>query len=734
MANDPVLSVLLLWHQHQPFYKDPLSDRYELPWVRLHAIKDYYDMVAILEEFPKIRLNFNLVPSLLAQLDDYGQGRAQERFLTLSTKPAADLSFDDRLFLLNNFFMANWDTMIDPNPRYRELLDKRGRHVHDEELSRIQNYFKEQDWRDLQVWFNLAWFDPYWVEKDEFIRKLREKGKGFTETDKRKLIEKQLKICGEVASKHKEYQDKGQIEITATPFYHPILPLLCDREAAKMAMPNATLPQQRFSYPEDAQAQIERAMVDHETRFGRRPRGMWPSEGSVSEATADILIDRGVRWIATDEGILANSLPPAPFIREDIYEPYRLERGGKSISMFFRDHELSDAIGFVYTTWDATDAVNDFMKRLQGIRARLKEQDGETPRSHIVPVILDGENCWEYYREDGRPFLRQLYQALSDEPGIETVLGADYLEKHPPTRSLSKLWSGSWINSNFAIWIGHKEDNTAWDLLYRTRQFLTHYLKSNPQRADSPEAKLAWESIYIAEGSDWCWWYGDDHSSANDAAFDYLFRKHLMNVYTAVGAKVPEDLRVPIKPKRIKAVPKPPIDFITPKIDGKVTSYFEWQSAGVYETNPGGTGTMHRADNVVKTFHYGYDLYNLYFRIDLARPLAEIGNDPLNIKIVFIKPEAHEALFTYTKETGAQLQIVKKTPGKAPEHRHVPMVAATKILEFGIPLNHFTTPPGPFEWILTVEKDGQEQERWPSDSAVTFPYPAEENFAQSWTL
>src|SRR3954467_5966214 len=252
MPTEPVLSVLFLWHQHQPFYKDPLSNRYELPWVRLHATKDYYDMVAILDEFPKIRLNFNLVPSLLHQLDDYGQGKAQDKFLALSVKPAQDLSFEDRLFILNNFFMANWDTMIDSHPRYRELLEKRGRFARGEELSRIQNYFKEQDWRDLQVWFNLAWFDPYWFERDEFIRGLRDKGKNFTEDDKAALVQKQLKICGSVVGKHKEAQDRGQIEIPASPFYHPILPLLCDTEAARMALPQMTLPLQHFMHPEDA--------------------------------------------------------------------------------------------------------------------------------------------------------------------------------------------------------------------------------------------------------------------------------------------------------------------------------------------------------------------------------------------------------------------------------------------------------------------------------------------------
>jgi alpha-amylase/alpha-mannosidase (GH57 family) len=729
MPPEPVLSVLLLWHQHQPFYKDPLSNKYELPWVRLHATKDYYDMVALAEEFPKIRLNFNLVPSLLHQLDDYGQGKVQEKHLSASQTPAASLTFDERLFILNNFFMANWDTMIDPYPRYRELLDKRGRFAWGEELSRIQNYFKEQDWRDLQVWFNLTWFDPYWTEHDPFIRGLREKGKGFTEEDKKTLLEKQQAICALISPKHKEMQDRGQIEICASPFYHPILPLLCDTDAARMAMPQVTLPNNRFEHPEDARMQIQRAIEDHTRRFGRAPRGMWPSEGSVSEAATRLFMEAGLRWIATDEANLALSLGSGVFAREDLYEPYRVDRDGKSLAMFFRDHELSDAVGFVYTSWDPQDAVNDLMKRLRGIRERLIQRDGNQPRPHVVPIILDGENCWEYYREDGVPFLRKLYKALSEDPALETVLASEYLDRHPPERTLPKLWSGSWINSNFAIWIGHREDNQAWDLLYRTRHFLTQYMQSHPERAENPETKLAWEEIYIAEGSDWCWWYGDDHSSANDDAFDFLFRKHLMNVYTALGAKIPDDLRVGIKPKRVKAAPKPPIDFITPKIDGRVTSYFEWQSAGIYNTNPGGTGTMHRAENVIRTVYYGYDTQNLYFRLDLSKPLKEMQN--FSYKVVFIRPENYEATFKVQPDGTPQLQLSRKE-GNA-DTRSIPLAAANKIIEFGLPLTLFPGKPAAFEWVVLLEKDGQELERWPSDSTISTPYPAEENFAQSWT-
>ncbi len=293
--------------------------------------------------------------------------------------------------------------------------------------------------------------------------------------------------------------------------------------------------------------------------------------------------------------------------------------GDKTLHFFFRDHELSDAIGFTYSSLGSSEeAAKDFMKRLQDIRSRLKDKS----LPHVVSVILDGENCWEYYKLDGLPFLRALYRQLSAEPSIQTVRASDYLDQTPEIKTLPKLWSGSWINSNFAIWIGHAEDNAAWDFLSRTRQYLINTLELHPEHKESTPAKQAWEEIYIAEGSDWCWWYGDDHSSSNDETFDYLFRKHLMNVYTLLGEKVPEDLYFPIKKKRSKAPIKPPVDFVKPALDGLVTSYFEWQSAGVYETDAGATGTMHKAENLIKTIHYGFDLENIYFRLDTNRQLT----------------------------------------------------------------------------------------------------------------
>jgi alpha-amylase/alpha-mannosidase (GH57 family) len=735
MSHEPVISVLFLWHQHQPFYKDPLSNRYELPWVRLHATKDYYDMVALLDEFPRIKANFNLVPSLLAQLDDYAAGTAQDPFIEVTLKEAAALTEADRLFLLEHFFMANWDRMIEPYPRYRELLDKRGRRASPEDLKRTQQYFKEQDWRDLQVWFNLVWFDPLWREKDSFIRDLFEKGTNFSEADKRQLVDRQANICGLVASKHRELAERGQIEITATPFYHPILPLLCDTDEAKMAMPRMASPKQRFSHPEDARLQIERALDDHEKRFGRRPRGMWPSEGSVSTAVAGLFAELGVQWVATDEAVLANSMGMG-FQRDDLYRPYKLICGDKHLSFFFRDHELSDAIGFVYAGWKPEQAADDFIHRLHRIRDRLKAREGGNLRPHVIPVILDGENCWEYYEKDGLPFLRHLYKRLSEDPLITTVTGQDYLERHSDSVAvLPKLWSGSWINSNFGIWIGHDEDNRAWDFLNRTRQYLTLKLQLQPESATSPAAKAAWEAILIAEGSDWCWWYGDDHSSANDATFDYLFRKHLMNVYTLMGDNPPEDLRLPIKTRRAKDQVQNAVDYINPKIDGKATSYYEWHSAGSYQVEGGVAGTMHRVQNTLKTHYFGFDLHHLYFRFDFVPVPTDPILKTLQIKMVFLNPAALEVTIDLGRAPTLQPHI-KVGANPTLKGDAAGSAAFSKVLEIAIPLKALPHPsPGQgFRYQISITANEQELERWPAQAPLELPYPSTDTFAGAWTL
>lgn len=687
-------------------------------------------MAALLEEFPRIRANFNLVPSLLAQLDDYAAEQADDRFVAVTLKPAAQLSFDDKSFLLQNFFMANWERMIDPHPRFRELLDKRGHSAGTEDFPRLQAFFHEADWRDLQVWFNLSWMDPLWLEREPWLAALRQKGMNFSEEEKRRLVERQRQLCGEVVPIHRRLQDRGQIEISATPFYHPILPLLCDTDAAHVATPDMALPR-RFRHPEDAREQIRRAMEDHERRFGRPPRGFWPSEGSVSPEVAGLFMESGVRWIATDEAVLFRSETRETLTRQDLYQPWYLEQDGRRLNLFFRDHTLSDAIGFVYASWEPADAAKDFVQRLLKIRDELAEPEGTNSSPHVVPIILDGENCWEYYRDDGLPFLRELYTLLSETPELETVLASDYLDRHPPTARIDRLFSASWINGNFSIWIGHAEDNRAWDLLQKAREFYESQTAKNPSLKISEAGRLAWEEILIAEGSDWCWWYGDDHSTMNDATFDWLFRKHLMNVYTLMGHKPPEELTLPIKAKKSAAAVLPPTDFLNPTLDGRVTSYFEWFAAGIYRTQAGASGTMHRVENWIQTLYYGFDLKNLYFRMDFSKPLGAKQMPELAIRWLFLQPEGLEIDLRFPE--GRPTLWLKQG-----DHLNALPASAKacydKVLEVGLPLASIQPGLEPIRLLIAVLVSGQEQERWPSEQAITIPLPTAHVFAESWRV
>lgn len=625
------LYIAFLWHMHQPYYKDPFTGIYRLPWVRLHGTKDYLDMVKILEEFPNIRQTFNVVPSLIEQLRDYIENNATDRYLELTLKHPSDMTESERLFVIENFFLANWDNMIKTFPRYYELLVKRGFRFTKGDIVRVSRYFTDYDIMDLQVLFNLSWIDPMFRDNDPTIKRIIQKERGFTEEDKQLVIKKQFEILKEIIPEYKKMSQSGQIELSVTPFYHPILPLLWDTDSAKIAMPGVKLPKKRYSYPEDAIKQIRMALDYFEKIFGYRPSGMWPSEGSVSEDVVKAMYAEGIKWIATDEEVLARSLQkplrsPEGYLTDAtcLYSPYQFN----NVSMIFRDHKLSDLIGFVYSGWKPEKAVDDFMGKLIQIRNTLPKD-----RPYLVPIILDGENAWEYYKNDGHDFLRGLYHALSNDSRFKTVTISEFIKEHGPGEPLHRLHSGSWINANFGIWIGHEEDNLAWDYLAQTREDLEVFAKANPDR-DTTEA---WNAIYAAEGSDWNWWYGDEHTTETQEDFDELFRNYLMQVYKVMGKDIPPHLYIPIllEDRSIEPVTQAR-GFIYPKIDGFVTSYFEWYQSAYVDVKRSG-GSMHKSESFVSALYYGFNKDNLYLRIDPAMPFSE-SHEPIILQINIVHP------------------------------------------------------------------------------------------------
>ncbi|MFH1378754.1 MAG: glycoside hydrolase family 57 protein [bacterium] len=727
MYTDKPLHVAVLWHHHQPFYKDLITKKYAMPWVRLHAIKDYYDMAAILDEYPKIHLNFNLVPSLLVQLEDYAAGTAVDPQLELTLTKAAQLTLSDKTNILRDFFMANWKNMIEPHPRYHKLLQKRGRYANVSEFERISSYFSTQDFLDLQVWFNLSWMDPYWRKTDPFIKHLYTKTSRFTEKDKITLIEKHREICGKVIQKYIDLQDNGQIEITTSPFYHPIMPLVCDTSIARESSPYIKLPAEPFDHPEDVDHQIAESVDYYQKVFGIKPKGMWPSEGSVSESIIPFLLKHGFSWIATDEGILSRSLSQ-PNISETLYKPYKIHNTNPPFYMLFRHQKLSDEISFNYAGMDPSAAADNLIHKLHHIRSSLNS----IREDNIILLALDGENCWEYFKNDGEDFLNAFYAKLSEEKLLPTVKVSEYVN-NSSAGTLKKIWPGSWINSNFNIWIGHREDNAAWDYLTKTRQFLVEHLASNPQKNSTPESKKAWETIYIAEGSDWNWWYGDEHSTSSDEEFDALYRKHLMNTYTLMNERIPDWLYVAIKKSTTHThCLLPPVDLIAPKIDGKVTNYYEWHSAGFYKVLHAG-GTMYKSECILSSFHYGFSLDDLFFRLDLKIPLQDALIKTLTFKIVFLKPSKKELIIKMLpKGTLEEYGLFSSEPFI--KIKDIFSFAAVNIVEFSVPFNDLDNSERfPIEFMIVVEKDLIELERWPLNSSVTFEKPTETYKLINWS-
>ena len=621
--RSPKIRLVLLWHMHQPFYKDMVTGEYRLPWVRLHALKDYYGMVKLLDEFPEVHQNFNLVPSLVAQIQDYASGQAHDPFFNVVSKPSTELTLADRRFALQYLFQANPVNMIGRYPRYRELWE-RYRSTCDRPEG-ADSYFVARDYADLQVLSQLAWFDEFFLSEPD-VAALIQKGEDFSRDDQMLVIGRQREILAKVLPAYAEAAKRGSIELSATPYYHPILPLLCDTNAGAESSPGLNLPTRHFRHPDDATLQIQRALDSHEALFGVRPKGLWPSEGSVSEETMKLAGRQGIQWMATDEGVLGRTLD-YNFARyngdhlqvdgaERLYNIYRYEKDDTRMHMVFRDHRLSDLIGFVYSGMPAQDAANHLIQNIKDSAQPLLAKG----KNAVVSIILDGENAWEYYPHSGREFLRRFYDAARRDEQIEPVTISEAIARHDEADfgHLKRLVPGSWIDANFNVWIGAPEDNLAWDLLAEARD----YYDRHAHRVSEEQRKLAWEELLIAEGSDWNWWYGPEHHSANDRDFDELYRKHLSNVYHALEGIPPEELNSPIIHGAVRPSYLPQTAYVRARVDGLVSGYFEWMGAASY-TSDQRTSAMHGKQFLLDAVYAGLDADSVSGRLDFHHSIPE---------------------------------------------------------------------------------------------------------------
>ena len=727
------MKVCFLWHMHQPYYKDPVSGSYILPWVRLHAIKNYVALPRIFRNFPNVRHTFNLVPSLLMQVKDYVENGASDTFLDVSRKNALDLSRDEREFILKNFFSAFAPTMILPQPRYAELY--RGHESALRSISREGGIgtYGSSEYTDLVSLFNLTWFHPILREEDPELSRLWRKGGGYTEKEKQYILDRQIYVMNEVFEEYRKFESKDGGELSSSPKYHPILPLLIDNRSALDARPDAPLPSRLFAYPRDAWRQLEDGREVFRTLFGSYPKGLWPSEGSVSPAMVEMAANAGFQWIATDEALLSRVMRKSilrdadgvPFEPAWFYRPYTAQTVSGETKMVFRDHHLSDLIGFEYSRWDANDAVSNFSHILQMIHRKIESSGTNLSQDDfIVPIILDGENAWEYYYDSGTYFLNALLSKLSSlSPNIEFVPLGEAISKVKSSDMLPEIPTGSWIDGTFNVWIGSREDHIAWEMLSRARA--AWEAKAVPFESKGvalPKMlKQAEEYLFVAEGSDWCWWYGDEHFTPHAPEFDMLFRNNLKAAYIAMEIDVPDALEIPItnikreKDSEEKNLIVAPGSYIQPKIDGMVNSYLEWSDATEFVPDSG-FGSMHRAGKLIlASFCYGFSKDLLFFRFDL-NPEAMESISEFEFEILFpVKNRKVKGEISKDAVSAANWRIfeINETQDASGVNNSID-AAYKKVLEVGVPIDLIgCCVDKRLEFFLMIQPKGAIGERWP---------------------
>jgi alpha-amylase/alpha-mannosidase (GH57 family) len=616
MNNGKKLSLAIYWHMHQPVYE--LEGTYLLPWVRLHAVKDYLDMALYLEKFPKLKLNFNIVPALLDAIIDYGEKDYKDIHSVLTATDTDNLSDDEKSFIINNFFNAKFETMVYKNETFRNLYQKR---FSKENFS--INDFNSQEYADLMAVFNLVWIDPMHYERYPRLKELADKKNCYTLEDRIEILEIQKQIIREIIPTYKKYIREGRVELTTSPYYHTILPILIDvKSSAKTGLTTAGLPNS-LGMLDDAKLQIKAGLDRIEDVFGIRPKGMWPPELCIGPKTLSLFAREGIKWTISDEGVLSNSIN-FDFIRDfkgNLSDPYHLlkiyqyKTRGANIDIVFRDRSIPHLINFEYAGINPDMAASDFYEKIKTIQNKLLVSPDN---SHLLTIAADCENCWENYQNDGIEFLEKIYSQIENDESLETVLISDYIENEKHKKELKKIFSGSWIDKTFQYWIGEPEKNKAWLYLKNTKDALNNFIKHNKNHPAIPQAT---RELLISEGSDWFWWYGEPNNSGQDFLFDYMFRERLKHVYTTLGIDYPEYLNNTIITK-IEVPFKYPKKNISPSMDGLNKSSDEWYNAGTISLLD---GPVFRENKNVDKIDFGCDTDNIYFRLYVNKGAGDIS-------------------------------------------------------------------------------------------------------------
>ena len=717
------MNVVILWHMHQPYYVNPLTKVAKMPWVRLHAAKGYLDMIDLVTAEPDLRVSFNFSPVLVRQILELVSGEVQDEWENLSRKPARDLDGNDRRQLLENFFKINWETLVRTMPRYNELLNKRGSHYSPAHFESVARTFTDTDFRDLQTLYNLQWSGFSAARRFPILKELRAKGRDFTEEEKNAVLDAHREILALVLGEYRAASDRGQIELTTTPFFHPIMPLVYDTNIARRCQPNHPLPSQ-FTAPEDVRAHLRLAQEQHLEVFGAKARGLWPSEGSVSPEIVPLMVETGFDYFCSDEGNLFQSLKQDPawshknIDHVELFQGWRIHGGGASIQALFRERPLSDFIGFDAARNETSRAVEHLIDHLRNIAQVAPAGRG------VTPLILDGENAWEAFPDSGEAFLTAFYRALVQTPGLETRRICDYFDAYPAQAETSHLHSGSWIRSDFDVWIGDPEENKAWEWLKETRHFLVERIARIGVPDD--QVRAAWWEIYAAEGSDWFWWYGPDFTIDTDYLFDELFRLHLQNVYRILGIDPPAHLDVAICVAGADIGYTRPNRLIEPKVTRPTENFFDWLGAGELDLNRQQTA-MFQGDRIGRKLYFGFGAQAFHLRLDLGRQPGEIGIRfllPRPMRLT-LKPAGNrlEAHFE-TSDDGVTF-ITAPSGGVAAHWGHSLLVS--------VPCPLLEIEPGhEFAFFVQIFEGGLQRERYPERGAIEMTAPGRDFDAEHW--
>lgn len=656
MSQTKKLSIAFYWHMHQPVYQLTSNGDYIMPWVRLHAVKDYLDMALWAKKFEKLKLNFNFVPVLLDSIIEYAENDAHDIHSRLTITPKNKLNNEDKIFILNNFFDANYQTMILTNEEYHRLYQMVQAHG-----TTNTDIFTNQEYADIMALFNLAWIDPSFKTSNKELKRLVKKGKNYTLEDRIEIIDIQRDIIRKIIPTLKRLSNKNKIEITTSPYYHPILPILLDYKNIRK---NASVDDeiQNLKTENDAKVQTKMALDRVEELIGKRPRGIWPSEQCVNAPTLEMLSDLGVEWSISDEGILASSIDFQfehdfkGFLKEPYHllKTYEYKTEKSDIKMIFRDSTIHNLISFEYPHHNPIATANDLYDRIKVMQSKILSSPD---KDHLLTIALDGENCWENYFEDGSSFLKTLYTLITEDDTLETVLISDYIEQTKEHKLLPKIAAGSGFNRNFKLWIDEPVKDLAWTYLKRVRDDFAEFEKREPL---NPNIELARKELFICEGSDWFWWYGEPNDSGRDNIFDFIFRTHLKNIYKYLDLDIPKYLDDPITDISPSKPSKYPKSLITPQINGKdiADEDDEWNNAGCIEIPD---GPVLRESKLFEKIRFGNDEENFYLKFHLNKYIKnseELSKRTYQMYIYLRKAGRKQAL--------APVRLINKTQNIPP--------------------------------------------------------------------